>query len=106
MCAPGNLGLAVAFFLYGPWPLLAFVPDTKAVLMASLVVLGVFAGPALFPTMALMHTFWHHEEDDEHGHKGDATNVISGLFMSAYATGQTIGPLLGGALIQVVRQLN
>ncbi|XP_071114196.1 MFS-type transporter SLC18B1-like [Haliotis cracherodii] len=91
----GNFMSCIAFLLMGPCPLLPFLPFELWLVVISLVMVGLFIGCALIPTINCLligaKKLGFKENIDTYG-------LVSGLFNSAYCLGTFIGPTLGGVL--------
>ncbi|XP_046578554.1 MFS-type transporter SLC18B1-like [Haliotis rubra] len=89
----GNFMSCVAFLLMGPCPLLP--PLTLWLNVISLMMVGLFVGCALIPTITCLLVAARRLGFKENL---DTYALVSGLFNSAYCLGTFVGPTLGGVL--------
>ncbi|XP_033640472.1 MFS-type transporter SLC18B1-like isoform X1 [Asterias rubens] len=94
MLALGAFGCAIFFLFIGPSPLLNITPQKY---LASIAIALGASSIALFVIPTLVDMFITAEWYGLSQGLGD-TSVISGLWVSAFAIGTMLGPLLGGVL--------
>ncbi|XP_041361318.1 MFS-type transporter SLC18B1-like [Gigantopelta aegis] len=93
----GNIISCVAYILMGPSPLFPFFPYELWLIIVSLLLVGIFLGCAILPTIKCLiqgaKEIGFEENLNTYG-------LVSGCFNSFFSLGTFIGPTVGGLMSQ------